>query len=103
MLTYRTGTWLNADSSVKDKQVPVPSNVTRICRAIKSLSSDRVPQVVYYQAGLGTTGGPITRTLGGGIGSGLAENVREGYSFSELLDLQQAPGSCVTDSKPSRK
>lgn len=91
------GTWLDADSGLKHNQVPVPSNVTRLCRAIKSTSSDRIPQVVYYQAGVGTAGGPITRTVGGGAGAGLADNVREGYSFRKFSLYQSADeGSCLT-------
>lgn len=85
MLIFSAGTWLDADSGLKDKQVPVPSNVTRISRAIKSLSSDRIPQVVYYQAGVGSVGGPIAKTVGGAVGSGLADNVHQGYSFRKCL------------------
>ena len=79
------GTWLDADSGLRDKQLPVPSNVTRICRAIKPLSSDRIPQVVYYQGGVGTVGGPISRTVGGAVGKGLSDNVRDGYSFRKYF------------------
>ena len=89
VLTHFIGTWLDADNGLKDKHVPIPSNVTRICRAIKSVSSDRVPQVVYYQAGVGTTGGPISRTLGGATGAGLADNVHNAYSFRKCVTISQ--------------
>ena len=58
-----------------------PSNVTRICRAIKTKSSDGISQIVYYQAGVGTEGGTISRAVGGATGAGIAENVRAAYDF----------------------
>lgn len=58
----------------------MPTNVTRICRAIKSQADDGTPQIVYYQAGVGT-GGMWSKFVGGSTGEGLSENVREGYGF----------------------
>lgn len=55
--------------------------MTRISQAIKSLSSDNIPQIVYYQAGLGTKGTPLSRVIGGATAEGLSENIRAGYSF----------------------
>ena len=61
--------------------LPIPSNVTRLTRAIKSTSSDGISQIVYYQAGVGSQGGIFGRVVGGATGSGLAENVRVAYEF----------------------
>lgn len=61
--------------------MPIHSNVTRISQAIKSLSSDNIPQIVYYQAGLGTKGTPLSRVIGGITAEGLSENIRAGYAF----------------------
>ena len=59
-----------------------PSNVTRICRSIRSKAcGGRVSQVVYYQAGVGTGVGLWDRVAGGGTGLGLSENCREAYAF----------------------
>jgi uncharacterized protein (DUF2235 family) len=58
-----------------------PTNVTRIARAISSEDDAHHPQVVYYQAGIGTGIGLTSQILGGGTGLGLAENIREAYAF----------------------
>lgn len=62
-------------------EIPPPSNVTRLARAIRSESVDGVPQIVYYQAGVGSVGNITNKAVGGAIGAGLAENVREAYTF----------------------
>jgi hypothetical protein len=51
---------------------------------MKNTSRDGIPQVVYYQAGVGSTGTTISRILGGAIGAGLKENVREAYSYLSI-------------------
>lgn len=84
------GTWFNSDRGyVKDSffdnpRLQVPSNVTRICRAIKpeTVREDaEVPQIVYYQAGIGTGMSLWEKYVGGASGLGLSENCREAYSF----------------------
>ncbi|KAB8356667.1 hypothetical protein FH972_024244 [Carpinus fangiana] len=65
---------------INGKLIP-PSNVTRITRAIKSQSADGIQQIVYYQAGVGSTGTLTNKIIGGATGAGLADNVREAYSF----------------------
>lgn len=58
----------------------IPSNVTRLTRCIKSISSDGIPQVVYYHHGVG---GGVSRwsRFAGFTGEGIAEIIREGYQF----------------------
>ncbi|EMD89281.1 hypothetical protein COCC4DRAFT_195952 [Bipolaris maydis ATCC 48331] len=75
------GTWLNSDDGTKNGTLSIPSNITRISRAIKAVSQDGIQQIVNYQQGLGTEGGKISRLVGGSTGKGLAEDVREAYSF----------------------
>lgn len=58
-----------------------PSNVTRLTHAIRSFSGEGIQQIVYYQAGVGSTGILFNRFVGGSIGAGLADNVREAYAF----------------------
>jgi uncharacterized protein (DUF2235 family) len=44
--------------------------------------TDRHPQVVYYQAGVGSSSwSSYDQLFGGGLAYGLSENVREAYSF----------------------
>lgn len=66
-----------------------PSNVTRICRAIRADGDNDVPQIIYYQAGIGTEETWWDHVYGGGTGAGLSENIREAYSF---LAMNYTPG-----------
>lgn len=75
------GTWLNSDNGMVNGKLSVPSNVTRISRAIKAVSQDGVPQIVNYHFGVGSSGGRISRVISGATGEGLGDNVREAYSF----------------------
>lgn len=58
-----------------------PSNVTRIGRAILAEDKNHCPQIVYYQAGIGTGFGLADKYIGGGTGEGISEHIREAYSF----------------------
>ncbi|KAK4545236.1 hypothetical protein LTR36_003416 [Oleoguttula mirabilis] len=58
-----------------------PTNVTRLARAVSCEDKHHHPQIVYYQAGIGTGIGLWNHVVGGGTGMGLAENVREAYAF----------------------
>jgi len=86
------GTW-QSSVSTKDN---VPSNVTKLCRVIARIGTDkRDPnkkwhQLVYYDSGVGTgnlSGSEQRRQ--GGTGAGLAENVIEAYNF---IVLNYEPG-----------
>ena len=66
---------------MKNGQLLIPSNVTRLSRAIKAESAEGVPQVVFYQPGVGSMGSIFARVIGGATGEGLAENIREAYNF----------------------
>jgi hypothetical protein len=75
------GTWLDADNGIMDGKKQPPSNVSRIGWAIKDTSRDGIPQIVNYQAGVGSMGGPAARAVGGATGMGLKENMREAYTY----------------------
>jgi uncharacterized protein (DUF2235 family) len=86
------GTWLNSDGDYQ-----TPSNVTRVARAIPPVGVDKsvtphqpIPQIIFYQNGIGT-GSPslYDRVIGGATGEGLAEHIREAYSF---ICLNYNPG-----------
>ena len=81
LIVCSDGTWRDSQSDLMLGKIPIPSNVTRISQAIKSVSSDGIPQVVFYQAGVGTQGGLLSRVIGGATAQGLSENIRAGYSF----------------------
>ena len=75
------GTWLNADNGLDRGQLPIPSNVTRILRALEAESASGIPQVAHYEAGVGSQGGPLTRAVGGATAEGISTNIRAGYDF----------------------
>ena len=84
------GTWMNSDNGFeRDTLLPwdhsghlqVPSNITRICRAVLPRSVDGHNQIVYYQAGVGTEESWWDQLYGGSTGAGLSENIREAYAF----------------------
>ncbi|KAF1920851.1 hypothetical protein BDU57DRAFT_440200 [Ampelomyces quisqualis] len=75
------GTWNDSDDGTKNGKLAIPSNVTRMSRAIKAVSQDGVQQIVNYHSGVGTEGTKLSRLIGGTTGKGLSENVREAYSF----------------------
>ncbi|KAL1967095.1 hypothetical protein VTN77DRAFT_3619 [Rasamsonia byssochlamydoides] len=76
------GTW---DDSTSDYSQP-PTNVTRICRALsrnavveENGSKKLIPQIVYYQKGVGS--GIGNKLWGGAAGVGLSARVRAAYAF----------------------
>ena len=81
------GTWMDSDNGWvagkwgKAGHLQNPTNVTRIARAISSEDDHHHPQIVYYQAGVGTGLGIWDHMVGGGTGMGLAEHIREAYAF----------------------
>jgi uncharacterized protein (DUF2235 family) len=48
---------------------------------VQKPNGDEIVQIVYYQAGVGTKFGRITRLMGDATGAGLKQNVREAYGF----------------------
>lgn len=78
------GTWLDSDGDYQ-----TPSNVTRLARAIPPVGLDKsvtphepITQIVFYQNGIGTgSPGLYDKIVGGATGEGLAEHIREAYSF----------------------
>ncbi|KAJ5274110.1 hypothetical protein N7478_009235 [Penicillium angulare] len=78
------GTWQSAVSGEKN----VPSNVTRLCRAINPVGTDKAgqewQQVVWYDSGVGTTSLSMGTAIEGATGQGLEGNVIEAYNFCVL-------------------
>ncbi|XRM42701.1 hypothetical protein ABZX51_005912 [Aspergillus tubingensis] len=76
------GTWKD---STADSQEP-PSNVTRLTRTLSRVAvvdedgeNKEIPQIVYYQKGVGT--GLADKYFGGVAGIGISANVRAAYGF----------------------
>ena len=71
LILCEDGTWLNSDAGSLRGALAIPSNITRISRAIKPMSSDGIPQIVYYHFGVGAGGGVVDRIYGGVSGDGM--------------------------------
>jgi len=72
------GTWSDADSSEEF------TNVVRLARAIKpndARADPPIPQIVYYQSGVGSEGDKLQHIVGGAVGLGLSRNARDAYAF----------------------
>ncbi|KAI9611690.1 hypothetical protein H4Q26_008645 [Puccinia striiformis f. sp. tritici PST-130] len=74
------GTWKNGLSSA-------PSSATNVLKLSRCIyPEDRrtfppIPQVVFYQSGLGTTDGPALDLAQGATGAGILAKIREAYAF----------------------
>jgi uncharacterized protein (DUF2235 family) len=84
------GTW---NALARPEEV---TNVVKVAQAIKSVASDGITQMVYYNAGVGN-GGPIDRVLGGVFGAGLRDSVKRGLAFLALNWDPEEPGNPVAD------
>ncbi len=73
------GTWNSPDQ--KDQGLPIPTNVTKLARAIKPVDTGKISQVVYYDQGVGTEGGTVDKLLGGATGLGISQNILDCYRF----------------------
>lgn len=68
------GTWNTPDNASN------PTNVVKLLRAIPS-KDDQIRQFVFYDKGVGTTGGFFDKIAGGLFGDGLTANLVDGYRF----------------------
>lgn len=60
------------------------TNVLRLARAINHVDeryNPPIPQIVFYQSGIGSDGTGITQVLEGATGATLADKVQEAYAF----------------------
>ena len=65
------GTWNKLDSEC-------PTNVVRVAQAVKRTASDGVPQIVFYDEGIGVDSNKI---VGGVTGLGIDKNIQDAYRF----------------------
>lgn len=74
------GTWVNSDKGYNrptldqpNATLQIPSNVTRLHRSLKKRDQDGTGQIMYYQPGVGSTGGIADTIAGGAFGAGVSE------------------------------
>ncbi|MGL5924209.1 DUF2235 domain-containing protein [Chroococcidiopsis sp.] len=74
------GTWQNLSS-------PYPTNVVKIAQAIAPIDSNGIPQLVFYDEGIGAGNqaeklfARADRILGGAFGIGIDTNIQDAYRF----------------------
>jgi uncharacterized protein (DUF2235 family) len=73
------GTW-NTPDKLKDGK-RCQTNVVKMANALKPVSTDGKPQVLYYDAGIGSEGSLIRRVYDGATGTGISENILKAYRF----------------------
>jgi uncharacterized protein (DUF2235 family) len=69
------GTWNHPDET--DAGQPSPTNVWKFFKALRTTAT----QLPYYDDGVGADGTPIDRLLGGAIGDGLFQKIKDGYTY----------------------
>ncbi|MGB0135548.1 DUF2235 domain-containing protein [Dokdonella sp.] len=74
------GTWNVRDQLDEETGKRRPTNVTKLARAVLPRGGDGVDQVVFYDEGVGTSGG-LDKVTGGAFGRGIERNVRDIYRF----------------------
>jgi uncharacterized protein (DUF2235 family) len=74
------GTWNKPDE--EEHGIPVPTNVVRLAYRVAKLakSDGTMPQITYYDLGVGT-GNVVDRITGGVLGDGLEDNIYDAYRF----------------------
>jgi uncharacterized protein (DUF2235 family) len=81
------GTW-NSPDKTRDGQ-SVATNIVKLAEAVPVSAGDGTLQRVYYDTGVGTSGGFLRRAYEGLTGGGLSRNVLEAYRY---LARNYAPG-----------
>src|SRR2546423_12694609 len=72
---------------IRGGHLVTPSNVTRIQRSLSHASKPDgpgkapMPQIRYYQAGVGSSYNFSDNIAGGGFGAGISEHIRAAYGF----------------------
>ncbi|KAL2075658.1 hypothetical protein VTL71DRAFT_601 [Oculimacula yallundae] len=79
------GTWQNSDMGVDTSpfsppKTQIPSNVTRIVRALNNRDEKGITQIAFYQRGVGTDN-LEDKIVGGLTGNDIGEHIREAYAF----------------------
>ena len=69
------GTWNRPEKDLSKDQ---PTNVLRLARAIKPVDSQKIPQQVFYDWGIGSYYDPI---IGGATGKGINKNIMDDYRY----------------------
>jgi uncharacterized protein (DUF2235 family) len=72
------GTWNLPDKT--EDGIPVPTNVVKLAEAILD-SHDGIPQLLFYDPGIGSSGSRLKRAYDGATGTGISANIQQAYRF----------------------
>jgi len=75
------GTWNVRDQTDEQTGKRRPTNVTKVARAIRPRAAGGVDQIVFYDEGIGTSGGWLDKQTDGAFGHGMEANVLDLYRF----------------------
>jgi uncharacterized protein (DUF2235 family) len=87
IVIFCDGTWNTPDESVDGKLCQ--TNVVKMANALTPVSLDGKVQLLYYDTGVGSEGGFMTRVFDGATGTGISENILQAYRF---LIMNYVPG-----------
>lgn len=68
------------DGTWQDLRSPYPSNVVKLAQSVKPIATDKTPQIIFYDEGIGTDS-QATKLLGGATGLGIDRNIQDAYRF----------------------
>ncbi|CAN8076771.1 unnamed protein product [Agarophyton chilense] len=71
---FSDGTWNTPELSTL-------TNIGILAKSLKYQNSDGIPQICYYDPGIGTEGGALDRLRGGAFGVGIDLNIQQLYTF----------------------
>ncbi len=69
------------DGTWNDLEMRYITNVGRVAQALLPEGRDGVPQMIYYDDGVGADSSGLSRFIDGGVGIGLERNMYEAYRF----------------------
>lgn len=73
-----------SDGSWSDAEKEVGTNIFTMAKAVKHTCKEMIPQLVFYDAGVGTGGSVSDAIKGGAFGEGIDRNIQELYWFLAL-------------------
>lgn len=66
---------------MQSPETPTPTNILHLARYLAHRDDDGIPQLVFYDPGVGTQGNIATRVVHGITGKGIDENIMQLYTF----------------------
>jgi uncharacterized protein (DUF2235 family) len=69
-----------------------PNNNSNVCQLYTALENLPGVQIPIYDSGVGSSGTPVDKMLGGAVGAGLFQKIKDGYS---AISAQYQPGDQI--------